>query len=826
VISTLIKSLEIQGFKSFNKRISLPLSNGFTAIVGPNGSGKSNICDAICFVLGRTSARSMRAERLTHLIYNGGKGHSAANFLEVSLILDNKNRSLPFDEDEVVITRRLTRKGTMSYKLNSQRVTRAQMVDMLASNMFQSTGHNIVLQGDITSFIEMDPIQRRGVLDELCGIAEYDEKKEKAKKDLGEVELRIKEIVIVLSERKKRLQEVRKEKEDAEKYQRLKEEANEIEGRLAFSKFKQVEKEDLKYSKKIGDEDSKEKELSREITEICDTLKKKEARLKEVDKVLVKDGGTTQVGIKHEVERTKGQISINESKIESKQAEISRIDSLISKLQEVSLGRPVKHFSALESKFPGVIGLVRELFKVDTKYKMAVESAMGKRINNIVVDTETTAIKCVEYLRENQLGRATFLPLNKIRGKRAEDVKGSGIIGLATKLIEFDSKYSPVFSYVLGDTYIVDDLNNVKPQIGKLRMASLVGDIAERSGAITGGFVKKRKKDTEITDSTRSRDKLLDEIEDLRLSIEGLKKDLEETLKKDKQMGTKMESLQRDREILDIEIDKLRTKKENLSMERNTIERGISDLRVEKARVEAKMTDIKINMAKFKDKKFEEGDIEKMAERLTAVNQQVIQIEPVNMKAIELYDGMKQDYEVFEEKFNKLQEERKAVLDFMDDIEEKKKNVFFSVYNKVSEEFSKIFPKLSPEGEAKFILEDAEDPLAGGLFIEAKPAGKKLLSLDAMSGGEKVITALAFLFSLQRYKPAPFYVLDEVDAALDQTNSMRFVDLLGETVKKAQLLIISHNNSVVKRADRAFGVSMHSDGTSKVVGIELKEKGG
>ena len=184
----MIKSIELQGFKSFDRRISIPLSKGITAIVGPNGSGKSNIVDAFCFVLGRTSAKSMRADRLTHLINNGGTKKQPAPFLEVALGFDNSDGKFAVDSEEVKITRRLTRNGTMTYKINEEKCTRGKLVDILSLSNLNPEGFNIILQGNITGFIDMDPVQRRGIIDEVAGIAEYESKKQDALKDLGKVE--------------------------------------------------------------------------------------------------------------------------------------------------------------------------------------------------------------------------------------------------------------------------------------------------------------------------------------------------------------------------------------------------------------------------------------------------------------------------------------------------------------------------------------------------------------------------------------------------------------------------------------------------------------
>ncbi|MDP7282393.1 MAG: AAA family ATPase [Candidatus Undinarchaeales archaeon] len=819
----MIKSLEMQGFKSFNKKVVIPLSEGLTAFVGPNGSGKSNICDSICFVLGRSSARSMRAERLAHLIYNGGKGNPPATAMEVTLVLDNKKRELPFENDEVRVTRRLTRNGTMSYKVNNQKCTKQQMVDLLSSHMFKASGHNIVLQGDVTNFIEMDPFGRRQVLDEICGISEYDEKRDKAQKDLGAVEVHIKEIVIVMSERKKHVESLRKEKEDAEKYKALKDEAAGLEGQLAFTKLKNAEVIESKIQEKISLEQTEEQKFASEFSDINNKLTEKQSRKKGIDTKLIHEGSTEQVGVKFEAERIKGRISINESKIESKQSEISRIDGMVSNLQARS-STPARFISNLKSEIEGIHGTVSELMTHDAKYASAIENSLGKRSHFVIVDSDDTAIKCVNFLRENSMGRATFLPLNKIQPpKEIRETNGAGIIGLALNLVKYDSKFDKAFQYAFGNTHIVEDIDKVKSHIGKIRMVSLLGDIAERAGSISGGSQKRGKKGSgsEIEEYVKTRDKLLDEIEDLSLSNEALKKEYEDYLKKDKEVGNTMESMQRDSEVLDLEIDKLREKCDQVRLQKESATRKISDIRIEKAQIDAKLTDIRLNMEKFKDMDFEEGDIEKMDERLIKVNNNVIKLEPVNMKAIELYGQHMKEFQVFEEKFNTLKSERNSIIDFIEDIEKRKKEVFFEVFNKVGEEFSQVFPKLSPEGEARLIIEDPEDPLASGLFVEAKPAGKKILSIDSLSGGEKTMTALAFLIALQSYKPSPFYVLDEVDAALDQANSMRFVTLMQERAKKSQLLIISHNNSVVRNAERLFGVSMQSDGTSKLVGIEI-----
>lgn len=821
----MIKRLELQGFKSFDKRISIPLSSGFTAIVGPNGSGKSNICDALCFVLGLSTAHSMRAERLIHLIYNGGKNKAPSNFLDVSMVLDNSKGQLPFDTEDVTISRRLTRKGSMTFKINNKKSTRAQVMDVLSSSMFNPQGHNIVLQGDITNFIEMSPLGRRQILDEISGIAEYDEKRDKAKKNLDEVENRIKDLVIVMSERKKHLETLEAEKNDAEKYNALKDEQGELEANLAFTKLRRIEKEEAVVREKLEAEESRFSEIKKELNPLTTDLDTRTDELRKLDTRIIKEGGEEQIGAKAEVGRLASHISIAESKIESKRGEISRIDAMVTSMQSLSTDKAGGRSSFLKESIDGIHGTVGELLTVDPKYERALKSAMGGRANYIIVDNEDVALKCVDHLKKSKMGRATFLPLNKIRGPELKGMKVRGVFGLAVNLVEFDFRYKNIFSYVLGNTYVVQDLKDVKNLIGKFRMVSLDGDIAEKSGAITGGSYKKESKESSgVEECIKERDKALDEIQQLQLELEEKNKALDTAQKKADELGAGFDQLQKQRADIQAEIDKMRTRRSELTVERDSVQQTVGDLRVEKARVDAKLSDAKFSMKRFEREGLMEGDQHKMERRLVQATKEITALEPVNMKAIEMFKEAHEEYTDFEGKFTKLQAERRSVIEFIEEIESKKKHIFMGVYSIVSEEFSNIFPKLSPNGEAKLLLEDLEDPLSAGLLVEAKPAGKKLLSMESMSGGEKVITALAFLFALQRYKPVPFYVLDEVDAALDQSNSVRFVNMLHETLGDAQLLVISHNSAVIKKAKRIYGVSMTADGTSRMVGIELGDE--
>ncbi len=194
-----ISRVSLRNFKSF-RRISIPIPLGFTAVVGPNGTGKSNIVDGICFVLGRSSSKSLRAERFSDLIFNGGKKGKPATKAMVTLYIDNAARDIPINSKEIKISRTIDLSGNSVYRLNGRRTTRMQILDVLSAANVRPDGHNIVLQGDVTRVIDMAPVERRGVIDEIAGIAEYDDKKRKANRELEKVVDNIGKVDAVMSE--------------------------------------------------------------------------------------------------------------------------------------------------------------------------------------------------------------------------------------------------------------------------------------------------------------------------------------------------------------------------------------------------------------------------------------------------------------------------------------------------------------------------------------------------------------------------------------------------------------------------------------------------
>ncbi|MEM2878831.1 MAG: chromosome segregation SMC family protein [Candidatus Hadarchaeales archaeon] len=309
-----ISKIEMRGFKSFgNSKVTLPLSKGLTAVVGPNGNGKSNIVDALCFVLGELSAKTMRAEKLSDLLFKGNdNGQRPAPFAEVTLVFNNEDGKIPVGSKDVAVSRWIDRHGKCVYKINGKRVTRQDIIDLLAPVMSSPGGYNFVMQGDVSSFINMTPLERRLIIDELSGVKEYDEKKAKSVEELKAVEANLSTVGAVLKEISSRMENLKSQVEVAIKHRTLTAELEQLRGEIAVIKRDRIA--------------GKLSALERKIDRLHEDLKKARARAD---------------GIEGELNGCK-----------------SKIEELSSKIEEMQSDSAIESTTAIHSKITTLQGLL------------------------------------------------------------------------------------------------------------------------------------------------------------------------------------------------------------------------------------------------------------------------------------------------------------------------------------------------------------------------------------------------------------------------------------------------------------------------------------
>ena len=710
-----LNKLELKGFKSFRDKTVLEFPSSFTIIVGPNGSGKSNLTEAICFVLGKS--RGLRASNVQELIYNGGLKDKPADETTVSVYLTDNGRKYK-------ITRAAYRDGRSVYELDDKRTTRENIVQIVGDNEY-----NIILQDDVVKVIDMAPKERREIIDDLCGIAEYDRKKEKAIAELEKVENRISDTSLILGEKEVYLSKLKNERDEALKYTQVQDDLMKSKATILHHEISKLEERSKKVDEKVIELQSEKekcakdkKDISEKITAMNKTLKdinlelikleeektggrvielkgelkinqdrlsilkeklneisneveekntERETLEKEVGKIeqnlkkvtatladLKKDiekessvGGVStierdidnlrtkthdirsKIGIlngikdriksdldeyinerssmeedikrildveqrsttkldnlttehksksdkinesKKKISKLNDELEDNRSRLKSIEIEFASKNSQLKTLEQTGYGvnNAIRAVIRLKEVISGIYGPVYQLGKaVKTEHEMPLQIAAGSRMLNIVVENEDVASKCIDYLRKKEVGRATFLPLNRIKVE-LEEKPHEKAIGFARDFIKTEKTFERVFDYVFGNTLLVKDIGTAKSiGIGEWRMVTLDSDLLEIGGAITGGHIRKT---PEIIFSNV--EELENEINIMNGSINRLRNICEELLQQKNNLENELPKIEREADNLKNEIEKLRIENNSLIERKHGLDKRVREL--------------------------------------------------------------------------------------------------------------------------------------------------------------------------------------------------------------------------------------------------------
>jgi chromosome segregation ATPase len=748
-----VSKIELRGFKSFgNAKVSIPLSSGLTAIVGPNGSGKSNVVDALCFVLGRMSAKLMRAERFSDLLFNGGNGQRPAPFAEVSLHFNNDDGALPVSSNVAVISRRVDRSGKCVYWINRKRATRQEIVDLLSKHMSSPGGYNFIMQGDVDHFIKMDPFDRRTIIDDLAGVAEYDEKKQRSLSELQRVETNLNSMGAVLGEISTQMEKLRAEREGAIRHRELKQELKHTRAALLSVRRAACRKKLSRIQQRIKVKGGKLQELRdmrRKLLEEAESYGREAGRLQ--DLIERKRGvGALEVGKIHERLRVLSQLLDSDDRERTKiEDEIAEINTRIKKIGHSD---EIEKIASLSSQFGDL----------HAKFNRLTQTL---DLSKPHADIEKTLRELCGVLDE----------INSVLGALSEHLG-----------------HAPQF------------INTARS--------------LESPSEFEDGFQLHRR----LLDLNARHSQLEGRLNQLRQQVQETQAQLDRSTALEKEGRSSIEALRKEREKLQCRAGSLKGKAGHLEAAIEQLGDELQACKVEEAslrpqleNIEGELKQIKVGAEIVRD-----VDPAKLERRVGALEAELEALGPVNFRAIQDFRNTERRYNSEKLKHDKLVAERQALLDFMREIDEKKKEVFMQTFNEISQHFSKIFCELSPGGVARMALGNEENPFEGGLEIEANPAGKDV-RVGALSGGERALTALAFIFALQRYRPTTLYVLDEIDAHLDDQNLRRVAELIQRSSRESQVILVTLRDSMMSVADRLFGVTMDKNKMSRLFSVEL-----
>ena len=1058
------KNLELIGFKSFAEKTLLRFEPGITAIVGPNGCGKSNIFDAIRWVLGEQSIKSLRGSKMEDVIFNGTEKIPALGIAEVSLTISNEANILPIDYQEVTITRRLYRSGESEYLLNNNIVRLKDINELLMGTGIGAESYSLVEQGKIDLVLSSKPEDRRLVFDEATGVSKYKAKKKEALRKLEDTENNLLRVNDIIQEVKRQINSIERQANKARRYKEVFEKLKELEIKLAWEEInnlkaqcEEIKNTEAALNEKITNITTNLNELSNKISvhqeeieslnqlllslnnESINTenlierksqhIKINEERILELNKRLQvietqKDSLNKRIihakenleKIEQELTKIKEESQEKQNLLETKRSKFKEIEKIIRHAQEriklansrtfeiatdktrsnnelidtssslnslnarkqrleTELLKTKQESETSESELNNIKEQVEEIRvnfqNIKSKIDILEKSLNGKKEEIENAEGEINKLKEVkisllsqkEFLQELKL-KFEDMPSSKEAEIILKDIEGineseiSGIIAKA-KSVSFDRENktcriiceAKLFSL---DIKLLEEkinqielqlqeknnvLNSQKGQAQQLEQETEIlksdlqkeqisladkeavlkncqsnyekiseelsllqfeqkdvdeniDKLSTRKEALRGEIESLNQENTnqediintsqsEISTNSRLRESLL-------LEITQLKTQLDSVTTKENDLSTTFSMLERsllaENEALkaqeeeksnsEIRITQLKDESINLKTEiesstsksnqiqnqlkvknQELSEKGniLKDLRNEENEKKSQVAENKENLHKyqlniqentFKLNQIKERmlqvyqynidqteqidqaiDFEKAAvkQEIESLRKKVDNFGTVNLVAIEELEELKQRYDFLEHQQMDLNTAKDSLNEAIRKINRTTRKMFLDTFQIVAKEFKNYFRLLFGGGDAELFLIDEEDVLESGIEIVCRPPGKKLQNILLLSGGEKSLSAIALIFAIFKTKPAPFCVLDEIDAALDELNVDRFSRMLKDFAKLSQFIVITHNKKTIIHADVMYGITMEQSGISKIVSVKLSE---
>lgn len=1185
-----LKSLEIQGFKSFADRIVLHFNKGQTSVVGPNGSGKSNIADAVRWVLGEQSAKTLRGNKMEDVIFAGTQHRKPVGFASVTITIDNTDRMLPIDFSEVTVTRRMYRSGESEYFLNKAPCRLKDIQELFMNTGVGREGYSIIGQGRIDEILSTKSEERRLVFEEAAGITKYKARRKEAERKLENTRQNLLRIGDILAELENQLEPLARQAECARRYIDLSNELKGIEVSLFLDMIDKL-KVKLEEANSQADEiNAQIDEENRKIGNIKDRNRSKNERLESLKTELEKLRNTIHA-LDTGIEKNESQIRLCEEKInhltsnnenfgndiesiknrmseleteverkkkriiqlerdrehftrllaeaeetlaaivarldegerlveEAKQAVMDKQDALSdSKIRLNNLKNDTENYIQLKSRLredirqstieidrermkkedldnslrktreditackniinelennrnetqktlheyrkaqeetsrrvntlesrqrvlrdmeasmegyshsvkaikqactenrqfgQGIHGPVAQLITVEERYETAVEVSLGGSLQNIVTDDEFAAKRAIEYLKKNNLGRATFLPITAVKPRTLEPAligkiqTMPGFEGIASDKVKCDSKFSGILLNLLGRTVIVDNMDSgiamARQFDYSFRIVTLDGELINAGGSMTGGstgskassiigrtrvlkeleeelkvlrkeqsglnekisavegtladinalYEKEQKNlsdlelvrlrdenhvaaildnirkitarinlmkqqeseidrqieevrgesdkealrakaieeeiaalkqkilshQTKNKDEQAKRDELHTDINDYKVSVnsiiesrQSVEEQINQLLQEKSNINASLEKREEEKKRNIVRISELQAEiqgivKKNLSLKEEKVgcelkAEGISEeirvleeelsgmldkvtehnstiitLQEGLGRIEAKKAKMESELETYQNRLWDEygltygnaieirceiSNTRAVQNRINEIKAAIRELGPVNVAAIEDYSKTKERYTFMKAQHDDLIQSEEKLRKVIADITSVMKKQFVEQFEIINRNFNQVFRELFEGGYAEVQIADAENVLESNIEIIVQPPGKKLQNMMLLSGGERAMVAIALVFAILKMRPAPFYILDEIEASLDDANVYKFAEYLKRYTDKLQFIVITHRKGTMESADVLYGVTMEEQGVSKVVSMRMSE---
>lgn len=922
-----LKRIEIFGFKSFADRSTIEFGDNISALIGPNGCGKSNIVDAVKWVLGEQSTKTLRAEKMEDVIFNGTENRKKLNVAEITLVLSNEEEILSLEVPEISVKRRLYRSGESVYYINNQAVKLKELRELFFDTGIGKSSYSIMEQGKIDQILSNKPEDRRHVFEEAAGITRYKIKGIEAERKLEKTEENMGQVENILKEVKRSYDSLKAQAEKTEQYRALREDLFQYELRINLVRLREFLERKEKKQQQLEEKKKERDALRATIAELnaslesnLDEVNTMETRLNETHRKiygleLEKGNKDNQILLlQQQYKEIERQISSSESREQNIHQKITDINTQIQEKQ--------KHLEELQSQIQDIHKNV-EAFQNSLQYAenriqenegtitereghiQELEAEQGDREAELRELTDDIVTQLDERLKESGYSRQQrkeaeekiqrrldslsisingklqlledVSALNAMEDTKREEIWNNSIQtlretatgldeltnefqtftehlptfldeflapeGIITQKRSIDQQIEDIREKIQNHRTIIQDLREENKKLGtkieeyrstleELRLnevqsktqvsnaeetlRNLKNDVAEQERLleenrkeIEEGKNRLESIDKQILTQTEEREAVKAQEEELRKELAELEKTIsqknQELVEKEKSLKSSMgdtEKLQSEVEKLQMDLSSINTEVRNL--QENFRENHSQDL----MEYESQMYEIQEKL----------GDLR---ETYRGIKEDVKNLGHINLMAPEEFAEVKERYEFLTNQLEDLRKAREDLKQVTREIRKESTELFIETYEKIKTNFHTMFRRLFGGGRAEVKLLEPDQVLNSGIEIYAQPPGKKLENITLLSGGERSLTAVALLFAVYMVKPSPFCILDEIDAALDEENVGRFVNLLLEFSENSQFIIITHNKRTIAASRTLLGITMSEPGVSKVIAVRV-----
>ena len=799
-----LKHISLSGFKSFVDPTRIPFPSDMSAVVGPNGCGKSNIIDAVRWVLGEGSAKNLRGDSMSDVIFNGSVARPASSRASVELVFDNSSGRLGGEYSsysEISVKRQVDHEGLSSYYLNGSSCRRKDITDIFLGTGLGPRSYAVIEQEMATKLISSKPEELRSHIEEVAGISVYKERRKETESRIKKTKENLDRVNDLKKEIDRNLLKLKQQIKSAEKYD------------LAKQNLKKFRSLKLASNWLASSEKVKEMELNQKRQEI--EIQKKISEKEKIN-TQIEETRNNQSNLLLQIEKM-------QESFYSSGAEISKSEQELISLEE----KVVLTNNEIESINQKIIALNSNI----NSEKNAIEQIRTS------LEKETNALE--EAKNDFERLQISSSP-EEFLDKLLNDI-GNLIIKIKnlSESANFDNELREVLS---DSTNIQSGLSRYKAEFKNISDAEK-GVLNEKREKYTKAIQEVANKNLEISklegaihskqkeiETFQSKTKELSESrESLMIPINEIKEEIKPLL--DKRSGNQNEltalrnnfertneeirTLEKNLNIGEIKIEELKSLSNSSVVEK---QKFITEAEILQKQIQSEYGELQTVLNKL-EPEFDLAFIENEIERF---NKQIESIGPINLAAKEEFKIEEERNQEIESQLNELNKAIETLQSAIKKIDQESRTKFQDTLDSVNSEIAKLFPKLFGGGHAKLEL-TGEDVLESGVVLKAMPPGKKNVSVSQLSGGEKAMSAIAMVFSFFSLNPSPFCILDEIDAPLDDLNTFRYISMVEEMSKKIQFIYITHNKISMEKSKHLMGITMEEAGVSRLVSVDVEE---